>query len=45
MFAAIVVTANHYIIDAAAGGAVAIIGLILAAKLSNMRKPKADPVA
>lgn len=45
MFAAIVVTANHYIIDAAAGGAVAVAGLMIATKLSSWRKPKADLAA
>jgi hypothetical protein len=33
MFLAIVLTANHYIIDAAAGGAVALTGLFIAASL------------
>jgi hypothetical protein len=33
MFLAIVLTANHYIIDAVAGGAVALIGLAIAASI------------
>lgn len=33
MFAAIVVTANHYVIDAIAGGVVALLGLVLARRL------------
>lgn len=45
MFGAIVVTANHYIIDAAAGGAIALVGLIIAGKLNSRKKSKADLAA
>ena len=36
MLAAIVFTANHYIIDGAAGGAVALVGMLLAVKITKL---------
>jgi len=36
MLAAIVFTANHYIIDGAAGGAVALVGMLLAIKITKL---------
>lgn len=35
MLLAIIVTGNHYVVDAAAGGAIALIGLLVALKLSE----------
>ena len=47
MFAAIVLTANHYIFDAIAGGAVALTGLGLAMAMRHVRAapPSATAVA
>ena len=33
MFIAIVITANHYVIDAIAGGVIAMLGLLLARRI------------
>jgi hypothetical protein len=38
MFAAIVLTANHYIVDGIAGGAIALIGLAAAHRIANSRR-------
>jgi len=38
MFCAIVLTANHYIVDGIAGGAIAMLGLLAAYRLG--RKPR-----
>ena len=40
----IVVTANHYIVDAIAGGVVALVGLLLASQLQRHSSPATDPV-
>ncbi|TCC30733.1 phosphatase PAP2 family protein [Kribbella speibonae] len=40
MFAAIVLTANHYIFDGVAGGALALLGLFAATRLSRRGMPR-----
>jgi membrane-associated phospholipid phosphatase len=44
MAVSIVVTANHYIVDAIAGGVVALVGLLLASQLQRHSSPATDPV-
>jgi hypothetical protein len=39
MLASIVLTANHYVIDGLAGGAIALVGLLVATRLAERRRP------
>ena len=42
MVLAIVLTANHYFMDAIVGSAVALTGLVVARRLPSLRRPHAD---